>query len=85
MQRARLLQLQRSESDHRSRFSEGQGELALARQRAGELQARIAQARISTSNRRPTRPGTRPRESASSKSGCGHLAIRRTGNSCARR
>jgi HlyD family type I secretion membrane fusion protein len=43
--RARLLQLQRDESDYRSRLSESQSELALARQRAGDLQARIAQAR----------------------------------------
>ncbi len=45
VQRARLLQLQRDESDYRSRLSESRGDLALARQRGGELQARIAQAR----------------------------------------
>ncbi len=45
VQRARVLQLQREESDYRSRLSESQSELALARQRIGELQARIAQAR----------------------------------------
>jgi HlyD family type I secretion membrane fusion protein len=45
VQRARLLQLQRDESDYQSRLSESQSELALARQRAGEVRARIAQAR----------------------------------------
>jgi HlyD family type I secretion membrane fusion protein len=45
VQRARLLELQRGESDYRSRLSEAQGDLALAQQRSGELQARIAQAR----------------------------------------
>jgi HlyD family type I secretion membrane fusion protein len=45
VQRARLLQLQRDESDYRGRLSESQSDFALARQRAGEVQARIAQAR----------------------------------------
>ena len=45
VQRARLLQLQRDESDYRSRLAEAQSDLALAQQRAGELQARIAQTR----------------------------------------
>jgi HlyD family type I secretion membrane fusion protein len=45
VQRARLLELQRAESDYRSRLSEVQSDLALAQQRTGELQARIAQAR----------------------------------------
>lgn len=45
VQRARLLQLQRDESDYRSRLAEAQSDLALAQQRTGELQARIAQSR----------------------------------------
>jgi HlyD family type I secretion membrane fusion protein len=45
VQRARLLQLQRDESDYRSRLAEAHSDLALAQQRTGELQARIAQAR----------------------------------------
>jgi membrane fusion protein, type I secretion system len=45
VQRARLLELQRAESDYRSRLSEAQSDLALAQQRSGEVQARIAQAR----------------------------------------
>jgi HlyD family type I secretion membrane fusion protein len=45
VQRARLLQLQRDESDYRSRLSEAQGNQALAQQRIGDLRARIAQAR----------------------------------------
>jgi HlyD family type I secretion membrane fusion protein len=45
VQRARLLQLQRDESDYRSRLAEAQSDLALAQQHTGELQARIAQAR----------------------------------------
>jgi HlyD family type I secretion membrane fusion protein len=45
VQRARVLELQRNESDYRSRLSEAQSDLALAQQRVGELQARIAQAR----------------------------------------
>ncbi len=45
VQRARVLQLQREESDYRGRLSESQSDLAAARQRAGELQQRIAQAR----------------------------------------
>jgi HlyD family type I secretion membrane fusion protein len=43
--RARILQLERTEADYRSRIGESRGELATARQRIGELQARIAQAR----------------------------------------
>ena len=43
--RARLLPLQRADADARSRLDETRGELALARQRAGELQARMADAR----------------------------------------
>ncbi len=43
--RARVLQLQREESDYRSRLSESQSDLALARQRGGELRAAIALAR----------------------------------------
>ena len=45
VQRTRLLELQRGESDYRSRLAEAQSDLALAQQRSGELQARIAQAR----------------------------------------
>jgi HlyD family type I secretion membrane fusion protein len=45
MQSARLLQLQRDESDYRSRLAEAQSDLALSKQRSDELQARIAQAR----------------------------------------
>lgn len=45
VQRTRLLELQRAESDYRSRLSEAQSDLALAQQRTGELQARIAQSR----------------------------------------
>jgi membrane fusion protein, type I secretion system len=45
IQRARLLELQRGESDYRSRLSEAESDLATAHQRSGELQARIAQAR----------------------------------------
>jgi len=43
--RARMLQLQRSESDYSAKVAEYTGELALAHQRVGELEARIAQAR----------------------------------------
>ncbi|MFL6816637.1 MAG: HlyD family type I secretion periplasmic adaptor subunit [Bradyrhizobium sp.] len=43
--RARMLQLQRSASDYTAKVAEYSSELALARQRAGELEARIAQAR----------------------------------------
>jgi HlyD family secretion protein len=45
VQRTRVLQLQREESDYVSRMSESRSDLALARQRAGEIQARIAQSR----------------------------------------
>lgn len=45
MQRARLLQLQRDAADYRSHLSEAQSELSLAHQRAGEVQARVAQTR----------------------------------------
>ena len=43
--RARLLPLQRADADYRSRLGESRGELALARQRAAELAARMADAR----------------------------------------
>jgi HlyD family type I secretion membrane fusion protein len=43
--RARLLTLQRADADARSRLDESRGELALSRQRSGELQARMADAR----------------------------------------
>jgi HlyD family type I secretion membrane fusion protein len=43
--RARLLPLQRADADYRSRLGESRGELALARQRSAELQARMADAR----------------------------------------
>lgn len=43
--RARLLPLQRADADYRSRLGESRGELALARQRGAELQARMADAR----------------------------------------
>jgi len=43
--RARLLPLQRADADYRSRLGESRGELALARQRAAELKARLADAR----------------------------------------
>ena len=42
VQRTRLLQLQRDEADYRSRLSESQSNLSVARQRIGELRARIA-------------------------------------------
>lgn len=45
VQRARLIQLQRAEADYRSKLSESRGDLALTRQRVGELQARIGQTR----------------------------------------
>jgi HlyD family type I secretion membrane fusion protein len=45
IQRARVLELQRAEADYRSRLAESHSDLALARQRIGELQARIVQAR----------------------------------------
>ena len=45
IQRTRLIALQRAEADYRGRVGEYRSELALARQRAGELEARIAQAR----------------------------------------
>jgi len=43
--RARMLELQRGASDYSARVGEYRGDLATARQRAGELEARIAQAR----------------------------------------
>jgi HlyD family type I secretion membrane fusion protein len=43
--RARLLPLQRADADYRSRLGEARGQLALARQRAAELQARMADTR----------------------------------------
>ena len=43
--RARLLPLQRADADYRSRLGESRGQLALARQHAAELQARMADAR----------------------------------------
>jgi HlyD family type I secretion membrane fusion protein len=43
--RARLLPLQRADADTRSRLDESRGELALSRQRGGELQARMADVR----------------------------------------
>ncbi len=45
VQRTRLLALERSAADYRSRIGEARSDLAAARQRIGELQARIAQAR----------------------------------------
>jgi HlyD family type I secretion membrane fusion protein len=45
VQRTRLLALERAAADYRARIGEYRSEHALARQRAGELQARIAQAR----------------------------------------
>lgn len=45
VQKARVLQLQRTEADYRSRVGEIRSELAVARQRTGELQSRIAQVR----------------------------------------
>jgi HlyD family type I secretion membrane fusion protein len=45
IQRARLLQLQRDVADYRSRLAESHSDLALARQRGSELQARIVQVR----------------------------------------
>jgi HlyD family type I secretion membrane fusion protein len=44
--RARLIGLQRVASDYASRIGEHHGDLASARQRAGELRARIAQLRL---------------------------------------
>ena len=43
--RARLLPLQRADADYRSRLGESRGQLAVARQHAAELQARMADAR----------------------------------------
>jgi len=43
--KARLLPLQRADADYRSRLGESRGELALSRQRAAELAARMADAR----------------------------------------
>jgi HlyD family type I secretion membrane fusion protein len=43
--RARLLPLQRADADYRSRLGETRGDLALSRQRAAELDARMADAR----------------------------------------
>jgi HlyD family type I secretion membrane fusion protein len=45
VQRTRLLALQRTEADYRARIGEYRSESAIARQRIGELEARIAQAR----------------------------------------
>jgi HlyD family type I secretion membrane fusion protein len=45
IQRTRLLALQRDASDYRSKIGEHRSDLALARQRIGDLQLRIAQAR----------------------------------------
>lgn len=45
IQRTRLIALQRTEADYRGRVGEYRSELALARQRAGDLEARIAQVR----------------------------------------
>ena len=45
IQKARVLQLQRTEADYLARVGESRSELALARQRTNELQARIAQIR----------------------------------------
>jgi HlyD family type I secretion membrane fusion protein len=45
VQRARLIQLQRAEADYRSKLGENRGDLALTRQRIGELQARAGQTR----------------------------------------
>jgi HlyD family type I secretion membrane fusion protein len=44
--RSRLIGLQRVSSDYRTRLAEHRSELALVRQRAGELQARVAQLRL---------------------------------------
>jgi HlyD family type I secretion membrane fusion protein len=43
--RTRMLALERTAADYRSRIGEARSDLAAARQRIGELQARIAQAR----------------------------------------
>lgn len=45
IQRVRLLQLQRAEAEYRSQLGENRADLAMTRQRIGELQARIAQTR----------------------------------------
>jgi HlyD family type I secretion membrane fusion protein len=45
VQRAHLLPLQRAEADYRSKVGESRSELALARQRAADFKARIAQTR----------------------------------------
>jgi HlyD family type I secretion membrane fusion protein len=45
VQRTRLLALQRTAADYRAHLGEYRGDLAVARQRVGELEARIAQAR----------------------------------------
>jgi len=45
--RARLIGLQRTSADYRSRIGEQRGDLAAARQRIGELQTRAAQLRLS--------------------------------------
>src|SRR4029453_2758271 len=43
VQRTRILALQRAEADYRARIGEYRGDLAAARQRISDLQARIAQ------------------------------------------
>jgi HlyD family type I secretion membrane fusion protein len=45
VQRTRLLALERGAADYRARMGEYRSDLAIARQRVGELEARIAQAR----------------------------------------
>jgi HlyD family type I secretion membrane fusion protein len=45
VQRTRLIALQRVSADYRSRIGEHRSDLAAARQRAGEVQARVAQLR----------------------------------------
>lgn len=45
IQRARLIQLQRTEAEFRSRLSEHRADLAQTRQRIGELRSRMAQTR----------------------------------------
>jgi HlyD family type I secretion membrane fusion protein len=45
VQRTRLLALQRAAADYRAHLGEYRGDLAVARQRVGELEARIAQVR----------------------------------------
>ncbi len=86
VQRARLLQLQRDESDYRSRLAEAQSDLALgaaAHRRAAGAHRAGAQPVSAARDRRG--PGIGRDGSASSRSACGRRRTRPSGSSCARR